>query len=101
MSAAKGQMTCLMVVIAILLISSCAEVGIAPFPVGRIYEADYKSKVCGEWHIYGRDEKIYFKHVADHALSKCDGVFGFQAEEIGKVRNWINDTIQTGKRRCK
>lgn len=74
--------------------------GAPKFPTDRIFEVDLDSKICGEYQLV--DPKKYeFRHIKDHALSRCNGVFGFQTPDIPKVLRWADKTQDYINDKCK
>jgi hypothetical protein len=86
----------------VLLLSGCA--GVEKFPASHIYEVDYdRSKqewVCGEYMITDY-ERLLFRHVADHKLDRCLGVFGFESKDVANVLSYTRRAIASAKERCK
>jgi len=81
----------------VIILSGCGKD--APvFPVKNIYEVDLDFNVCGEYKI---NQKTRMKeHVKDYPIEKCNGVFGFQAEDVPKIDDWIDDMIRYLKKQC-
>lgn len=80
------------------VVSSCDS---APkFPTDRIFEVDLNAGVCGEYKIIDF-KNLKVRHLKDHPLSKCGGVFGFSTRDIPKVLDWGVDVREWGERRCK
>lgn len=98
MIAFKESVKLLISLTAILLLSGCA--GLAPFPTNMVWETDLKAGVCGQYKVVN-PEKLQFAHVRDWPLSKCDGTFGFSAEDVPKVFDWARTAIQKCKQGCK
>lgn len=80
------------------LASGCA--GLRPFPTKTVWEADLQAKVCGEYRVVDVN-RLLFKHIKDHPINKCDGVFGFSAEDMPKVLDWSRDAIKKCAEKCR
>lgn len=76
----------LLLICSTLLLVSCQ--GAPVFPTKTLWEVDTDFGVCGEYEI--TDLKNYkYRHVKDWPIEKCNGVFGFSAEDRPKVISWL------------
>jgi hypothetical protein len=82
-----------------ILILSLAFAGCktaTPFPNVPVYVNDIKHGVCAEYEIIDvQNFKVKLK--AEHDISKCQGVVGFDREGFKKVQNWARDEQNQAK----
>lgn len=63
---------------------------------------EYEGKpiwVCGEYEILDAQRKTY-KHVKDHPLDQCIGVFGFKKKDLPTLFNYADELETFYKNKC-
>ena len=69
--------------VSFLLIIGCAD----KFPVDHIINIDQSKKVCDRYLL----DQASFKFKFDKAIpyNQCLNIYGFEAEDVGKIMAWI------------
>lgn len=88
----------LLIFLTALSLSACDN--LPKFPTDRVWEADTQYKVCGEYRIVDV-KKMQVAHVKDWPIERCNGVFGFQTNDIGKVFRWSEKAQEYVEKNCK
>lgn len=90
---------------ALSVLNSCS--GFPKYPEKHLFRPVLKHGVCLEFFITDasalkfdcvRDEQ---QKCVQHPISKCDGIFGYQNEDIPEMIDWGRDVMEYGKNHCK
>ena len=87
-----------LLLICLIALSACNN--LPKFPTDRVWETDTQYKVCGEYRIVDA-KKMQVAFVKDWPLEKCNGVFGFQTSDVGKVFRWSEKAQTYVEKNCK
>ena len=83
----------------ISLLVGCAN-GLPPFPADFIYVVKPQLQQCSKHKIISKDPVKVDKGVWIE-WDQCPDVFGFESKDAGPVMNWIRNSQEEAKRRCK
>lgn len=80
-------------------LSGCKK-GLPDFPANFIYVANPDTLTCSRHEIIKKDP-VTVDDGVEIPWSECPHTFGFASDDVGPVMNWIRNSQEEAKKRCK
>lgn len=71
-----------------------------PFPADYIFVANPDTLTCSKHEIIKKDP-VTVDDGVEIPWSECPHTFGFASEDVGPVMNWIRNSQEEAKKRCR